>query len=209
MENELQDYLNNLKKSPCLRLNYEETAAHKKRMLETFCEAFPDLLCELDPLNFDLPIGWYIPFGYACKALNGHKIKVTQVKQKFGDLRIYFSVDEELGYTAARIVNNECQNIVAKTAKDAASTCEFCSCTEKVTLWEIGYVARVCVYCKQKLAEYHILSWMLESNRDFEEVGLQQALRYSKRVLNEIRYGLEPNDKSFTETVMKRLDEAK
>jgi hypothetical protein len=68
----------------------------------------------------------------------GHKIKIVQVKEKFGGLRIYTNF-----YTDAT------SEIIEAAERQAADTCENCGSTEQVTA-KGGWIKNYCTKCHEQ-----------------------------------------------------------
>ena len=66
------------------------------------------------------------------------QIEATQVKQKFGSLRFYYSAYEQ-----------EIDKIIWKACEQSIKTCETCGSTDKVTL-TTGWVSPLCEECMRK-----------------------------------------------------------
>lgn len=201
-----KEHLNNLKQKPCLRLNYEAIKKSRDRLFEHYRNLYPHLFEGLTRPMFELPTGWVRAVGETFQKLEDLGVKLLQVKQKFGDLRIYFREPTEppphVSESWCDYINAKAREAVAEAEYRASGMCEFCGSENTVSLWEVGYVARVCVECKEALAEYHILSWVYEDKRGLDSPGIMNALQYSKKVLREIEEGLVSNRKSFYETYL-------
>jgi hypothetical protein len=182
----LNEVLKGLKKEACVRLDFERRDKEFKATRYSFLRRYEALFEGTDPLNFEVPEGWKRVMEVCLSSLKKLPVKITRVKQKFGDLRIYF---EQLDGDAETL--KEINQAITVAGFFAARTCEFCGKTEQVSLWEKSYVARVCVNCKEKLAEYWVLYCVLEDSRigtENEKYALE-GLRYARKVLQQIYSG--------------------
>jgi hypothetical protein len=203
----LSEYLKKLKEEPCLRLDINAYIKEGRQRSEQFRTRFPNLLGDMTPSDFDLPKGWVHIVSSVFAFLNKEKVKVTRVKQKFAELRIYTDID----YADKDKDNNaEVRRLIMMAETFSLSTCEFCGGTDKVSIWEQSYVARVCIDCKRKMAEYQILNYVLEDSRvgtENEKYALS-GFKYAQQVLREIYNGTEKgNRNSFYEFNLSRIAE--
>lgn len=103
MSNEMKDWMN-------------DTAQENKKL----CELYPFLDCdytyEFTWLDY-VPEGWQKSFLFMCQALYPYRndFEILEIKEKYGQLRIYFWTDEDIdGYgeiyeQAAKIINSYCE----------------------------------------------------------------------------------------------------
>lgn len=80
----------------------------------------------------DFPIecdeGWYGIIEDMLKTFRNQKLKlkISQIKEKFGFLRVYFDIDD-LEFTTDRIKeHNMAEQIIMETEKKSQKTCEIC-----------------------------------------------------------------------------------
>jgi len=73
------------------------------------------------------------------EALRVKGLKVTQVKEKFGGLRIYLSH-----------VNAEADAIITAAEEEAGATCENCGSKDQVQLRGGGWLRTLCEICEAK-----------------------------------------------------------
>jgi hypothetical protein len=167
--------LKELEKQPCMRLDYKVEQEDNRAAWHYFRSKYSSLLGTIDPLSFHLPKGWRGLVEAAFSFLNENGVKVVQVKQKMGELRIY----------TEETCTGECARVIRVVEALAKSTCEFCSSTDRVSLFEVGYVCRTCINCKRALCEYTIMNWVL--NGESEELNIAQLYCVKElRGLNEI-----------------------
>lgn len=102
-------------------------------------------------MKYNMPIGWYKAFGKElCKELNDvihksnegckddGKIYLIQVKEKYGELRIYTS------YT-----NDEMEEVISKYEQLSYNTC--CKCGAHADTMSNGYILPFCNECYKKV----------------------------------------------------------
>ena len=73
------------------------------------------------------------------EALGNANLDVLQVKEKFGGLRIYLSLD-----------NDETDAIITEAEQEALKTCEACGSRESVELRGGGWLQTLCNPCEEK-----------------------------------------------------------
>jgi hypothetical protein len=71
--------------------------------------------CEFDD-------GWYNIMYDACEKLKEYPISFSQAKQKFGSLRIYYSINEDVDDETLLKINN----IIEYVEEKSENTCEIC-----------------------------------------------------------------------------------
>jgi hypothetical protein len=151
-----KESLNKLKSEPCLRLDYKAELEDNKAAWHYFRTKYPLLFEGLRSEYFYLPKGWRNLCEAAFAFLNEQGVKLVQVKQKLGDLRLY-TEDECEG---------ECARLLNMAEALARGTCEFCSGTNNVGVFNAGYVCRVCEECRVVLCEYTIMNWVLNGKQE-------------------------------------------
>jgi hypothetical protein len=57
--------------------------------------------------------------------LNGKKIQITQIKQKFGELRVYFKTNDQ------SINTNRIDQLIEQYRLISCRTCEYCGCESR------------------------------------------------------------------------------
>ena len=67
-------------------------------------------------------------------------VEVTQIKQKFGGLRIYY-------YNAPEDI----RQLIDEVIETSWHTCEKCGCTEGVTTNKDGYILTLCPSCREQV----------------------------------------------------------
>ena len=125
----------------------------KKELQEKLIKDFPTLFADRDKspretcmcYGCDCASGWEPIIREACEkltALNEPKLKFTQVKEKFGSLRLYTSLhNEEIGKIVRDAENKSCE------------TCEECRTTDNVTTKGPGWILTLCEKCRKERFE--------------------------------------------------------
>lgn len=92
-----------------------------------FKRKFPTLFFD-DLIDFGPPLGWMLPVHDSCVKLAAYSndIKIQQVKEKFGGLRIYVSIDDK-----SDEAYNEAYNIIAEAEHQCATRCQECGAPGK------------------------------------------------------------------------------
>lgn len=161
----LKDYLESLKNKPVLRLDMKKSMEESLRLFESYKQEFPNLMSDvIDYTYVYVPKGWTTIVELLFEELNEIEgVKLFQVKQKFGSLRVYVSI-------TCPLVQQEMENyvnmLIEEAVEEASKTCEFCHSCNEVTLFERGYVCRVCSSCLTMLCEYTLLSWLLNGQSE-------------------------------------------
>ncbi len=136
----------------------------KERSFEEWQAAFPGMFTNVRS-GFDLPPGWTEIVWKGCKALQEfttHRVHVHQVKEKFGGLRFYCSLerlpfpagfeegDSEWGWEYA-VVHNEdfIERVIHSMEQASYWTCETCGTTTDVTV-EGSWITTQCRPCRAK-----------------------------------------------------------
>ena len=90
--------------------------------------------------------GWFNLIDETCseiqKTLNGRKLKFTQIKEKYGGLRIYTNYYIE-----------DIDNILDEAEDKSFEICEECGSKENVKITETGWIYTRCETCMKKLKE--------------------------------------------------------
>jgi len=103
-------------------------------------EAYPDLFAEYEYIKCDK--GWYDILCIMCYKLDAHirsiagsKLKLEQIKEKYGSLRVYYSYDD-VAATPQETVKNVVlvDQIIKQAVADANHTCEWCGSVDGVEL---------------------------------------------------------------------------
>lgn len=105
-------------------MNITKILQENKRNFEKFHTKFPNLLSDIDPYYFDAPKGWHSILNELFTFLEDRGVRAIQVKQKFGELRVYLTGDVSL----------ECPKIVSRAEELSRTTCEECGSMERVSL---------------------------------------------------------------------------
>lgn len=92
-------------------------------------ERFPKLFAYIDPSS-RMPItrgiecgrGWYVILGEAFELLANYEIKITQVKEKFGGLRIYYRYEPGFPEEDKKAVDS----VIGDVEATCWRTCEVC-----------------------------------------------------------------------------------
>lgn len=102
------------------------------------------------------------------------KIKVVQIKEKFGGLRIY--VDNR---------TDELHDIIRQAEEKAHNTCELCGSTEKVGVLNMnGWIYGICQSCAKEIVEKRaaktdrIKGWFREHKKDSEAISWEDLIGY-------------------------------
>lgn len=126
----------------------------KQSLDEGLCRDFPELCIDRHGdmretcmcWGFDTGSGWEPIIRQALTELEelrkqpGHEgLKLTQVKEKFGGLRIYLSHYSE-----------EAVAIIGKASQASYKTCENCGTTEGVTTEGDRWIRSLCAACRDK-----------------------------------------------------------
>lgn len=96
--------------------------------------AWPQAFKGLSRMMFELPVGWRILFE-ELMGTYGKKIKLRQVKQKFGSLRIYADCDKQVS------------DFIGRLEKRSIALCEVCGRPGELRS-RGGYVFTGCGYHK-------------------------------------------------------------
>lgn len=158
-----------------MRLDYKAELEDNKAAWHYFRTKYPLLFEGMESSYFHLPKGWRKLCESVFAFLNKEGVKVVQVKQKFGELRIY----------TEEVCTGECDRLIKMAEALARATCEFCGSTEDVTLFEVGYVSRTCRSCKTMLCESTLMYWIL-NGRGRELKDSQWYCVQELRKLNEV-----------------------
>jgi hypothetical protein len=149
----LKKYLQMLEnKPPFKRLDLETS----REFFTVSKDKYPCLFSSLDDFtDVHVPLGWRGIVSQLFHVLERYEgaVLLKRVKQKFGDLEIY--VDTREAY------KTQVDNLVDRAEYLATTICEFCGSEDDVTLFEIGYVSRVCSSCLAILCEYTVINWVL------------------------------------------------
>ena len=116
-------------------------------LLEKYPSFFPP------SFNFECGDGWYniLDRFFKMLALQHFEVKMTQIKEKYGDLRIY------AGYGNNDIENQLISNLIHEAEQASRTTCEICGNKGSITKTAGWYRCR-CRHCKimDKFAEVRI-----------------------------------------------------
>lgn len=99
--------------------------------------------------------GWFEIMKEACQAIEKLNtalagqgvIYASQIKEKFGDLNIYYDVEGDV----PEDVRKKVREIILKANQDSWETCEICG--EPATHTTSGYIQRLCETCYNKRKE--------------------------------------------------------
>ena len=109
-------------------------------MYTKFKEKYPDLILDENDnqfISFGCGMGWGDIIDTMLKRLQPHGVKIIQLKEKFGYLRVYLNKD-----------NKETDEIVRIAELDSSKTCEYCGSTEGVST-EGSWLKTLCRHCRQ------------------------------------------------------------
>ena len=112
MSNEMKDWMN-------------DTVQENKKL----CELYPFLDCdytyEFTWLD-SVPIGWQEGFLSMCQKLDPFKedFKILEIKEKYGQLRVYFWTDDEVGEYGE--IYNQVEEIINSYCNSTTTICPAC-----------------------------------------------------------------------------------
>ena len=157
----LQKYLDSIKDAPVLRVDFMGRMEDNKKFFSVCKKSFPTLLSELeDPSYVDVPVGWRFTVLQLLAKLEELKtVRLRQVKQKFGSLRVYVDVDNPIDSRLA-------DQLIGAATEEVSLVCEFCGSSNQVSLFEAGYVCNVCSPCTEILCSYTLVNWLLNGKSE-------------------------------------------
>lgn len=83
-------------------------------------DSYPKLLTSL--ASFEVDDGWYDLIDYLLEELTPFDITIAQIKSKFGGLRVYYDINENLSDKDLHKVNN----IIREYESGSITVCETC-----------------------------------------------------------------------------------
>jgi hypothetical protein len=103
---------------------------------------FPRLFRGLDPFNFECGEGWQGIVAGLCErleALARPQLKIVQIKEKFGDLRVYVEGGDEAAFA-----------LIREAGAASSTVCERCGAPGTKT--SDGWILTLCPACQAKRA---------------------------------------------------------
>jgi hypothetical protein len=158
-------------KPPFKRLDLETS----REFFTVSKDKYPCLFSSLDDFtDVHVPLGWRGIVSQLFHVLERYEgaVLLKRVKQKFGDLEIYVDIN-----TTDEEEKEEATRLIGKVEDLATTICEFCGSTDDVTLFETGYVSRVCSSCLTTLCEYTLISWILNDKNSALNYNQTYCLR--------------------------------
>jgi hypothetical protein len=166
LNNSLIQWMESVKDAPALRLDLYSRLESNKKFFRDSLDMYPSLLSELPNSSYlDVPIGWRSIVVSLFWTLLRYPVVLKQVKQKFGDLKVYYKIsDNTVPDLPLDVLEKSINQEIEVAVELAAITCEFCSSMQNVTLFEVGYVCRICADCSRLLCEYNLVNWMVNGS---------------------------------------------
>ncbi len=120
----------------------------KKELQLELKEKYPELLQGMDMTiqescmawGMEIGEGWSKIMSELCEKISKKGVVLTQVKEKFGTLRVYFSAPEK--------VHDEVDNLINKAEGKSAKTCEVCGGDGKTRGG--GWLVTLCDSCDEE-----------------------------------------------------------
>lgn len=105
---------------------------------------FPKLFT--DKTRVEFPEGWYDLVSSACTDVKKYNVRIDQIKQKFGQLRVYVNHEDLLKKPEDTQANiwAMCQTYSEKSE----TICEVCSNVGELCTKDSGYRRTLCVECR-------------------------------------------------------------
>ncbi len=106
---------------------------------------------ELPYAGFSIQKGWFLAFEELLQKINlsGQKVNFEQIKEKFGDLRIYFSIEP---------FSKENYDLIQKMVTEAeikcATACE--ECGKPGDKYTNGWIKTLCESCAKEKGDYKL-----------------------------------------------------
>lgn len=169
---DLKEYLNSVQDSPVLRMDIAGDINSAREYYLKSKDKFEILFGNInDSADVAVPKGWRgIVNEYFAQLEALGSVRLKQVKQKFGEIRVYLDVLDPLD-------KPKVENLSKNLSFLCERICEFCGSIQDVVLFERGYVSRMCSSCLTTFCTYILVDWVLNEKNtqlnDFQEYCLR------------------------------------
>ena len=105
-------------------------------------------------------------------------IEITQIKEKFGGLRVYWG-----GENVPQAVQNELTDMICKAENKAYCTCEICGSTERVGITVDGWYTTLCQKCIETAVREKGMRprrWKCRDDMKVYEINKEETHEYIK-----------------------------
>ena len=121
-----------------------------QNLYEYFKKLYPDLLGDKDIIELDWGTGWKDILDILFAKLSGRGIKITQVKEKFGGLRVYYDPWGVKTEEDADLVDT----FIQQAEEESLRTCQFCGSKNNVST-KGSWLLTLCDSCREKRGASH------------------------------------------------------
>ena len=124
--------------------DFEIKSKTNNAIREFFFQRYPTLFEGIDPFNFDLPVGWMYLVYNLCEHIKDFPLKIKQVKQKMGSLRVYVDTEKLTPELQAEV-----WAFCTDAEKESHHICEMCGTQGNVVKTDSHFIQSLCENCRK------------------------------------------------------------